>query len=82
MIKNVGVLGAGQMGAGIAQVAAMNGFSVVLNDIEDAFLDGAMQRIQKSLSSFVKKDRITEEEKKATLNRIQTTLDMQDFEAT
>jgi 3-hydroxybutyryl-CoA dehydrogenase len=82
MIEKLGVLGAGQMGAGIAQVAAMNGFSVVLNDIEDTFLDGAMQRIQKSLSSFVKKERIKEEEKEATLNRIQTTLDIQDFETT
>jgi 3-hydroxybutyryl-CoA dehydrogenase len=80
MIEKVGVVGAGQMGAGIAQVAAMNGFSVLLNDIEDTFLDNGMYRIQKSLSSFAKKDRITEEEKQAALGRIQTTRDIEDFE--
>jgi 3-hydroxybutyryl-CoA dehydrogenase len=38
MIKKIGVVGAGQMGAGIAQVAAMNGFAVILNDISEAYL--------------------------------------------
>jgi 3-hydroxybutyryl-CoA dehydrogenase len=80
MIEKVAVVGAGQMGAGIAQVAAMNGFSVVLSDIKDVFLDNGIQRIQKSLSSFAKKDRITEEEKDAALARIQTTLDIQAFD--
>jgi len=80
MIEKVGVVGAGQMGAGIAQVAAMNGFSAVLNDIEETFLENGMQRIQKSLSSLAKKERITEEEKDAALGRIQTTLDIQAFE--
>jgi 3-hydroxybutyryl-CoA dehydrogenase len=80
MIEKVAVVGAGQMGAGIAQVAAMNGFSVILSDIKDVFLDNGIQRIQKSLSSFAKKDRITEEEKDAALARIQTTLDIQAFD--
>jgi len=80
MIEKVGVVGAGQMGAGIAQVAAMSGFSVVLNDIEQDFLDNGMQRIQKSLSSFAKKERITEEEKDAALGRIETALDIQAVE--
>ena len=80
MIEQVGVVGAGQMGAGIAQVAAMNGFSVVLNDIEQDFLDNGMQRIQKSLSSLAKKERITEEEKDSALGRIQTTLNIQAVE--
>jgi 3-hydroxybutyryl-CoA dehydrogenase len=81
MIKKVGVVGAGQMGAGIAQVAAMKGFAVVLSDIKDVFLDNGMKRIQKSLASFAKKDRITEEEKDAALARIQTTLDIQTFDS-
>ena len=81
MIEKVGVVGAGQMGAGIAQVAAMSGFSVVLSDIRDVFLENGMQRIQKSLASFAKKDRITEEEKDAALARIQTTLDIKSFES-
>jgi 3-hydroxybutyryl-CoA dehydrogenase len=67
------------MGAGIAQVAAMNGFSVLLNDVEDAFLERGMKRVEKSLSSLVKKERITEEQKKITLERIRTTLDIQEF---
>lgn len=81
MIKKIGVVGAGQMGAGIAQVAAMNQFSVVLNDISDAFLNKAMQGIQKSLSSFAKKGRITEEEQAGALDRIETSLDLKPFES-
>jgi len=80
MIEKIGVVGAGQMGAGIAQVAAMNGFSVVMNDIKEAFLESGTDRIEKSLASLLKKDRITEDEKKATLDRIETTLDMRSFE--
>ena len=81
MIEKIGVVGAGQMGAGIAQVAAMNGFSVILNDVEDVFLDRAMERIQKSLSTLVRKERISEEQKKATVERIQTTCEINPFEA-
>jgi 3-hydroxybutyryl-CoA dehydrogenase len=81
MIAKIGVVGAGQMGAGIAQVAAMNGFSVILNDVEDVFLDRAMERIQKSLSTLVRKERISEEQKKATVERIQTTCEINPFEA-
>jgi len=80
MIEKIGVVGAGQMGAGIAQVAAMNGFSVILNDIEDSFLDSGMKRIQKSLSSLLKKDRITEDQKNKTLEQIKTTLKIKAFE--
>jgi 3-hydroxybutyryl-CoA dehydrogenase len=80
MIKKIGVVGAGQMGAGIAQAAAMNEFSVILNDVKDAFLHKAMEHIEKSLSSFLKKGRITEEEKEAALGRIQTTLEIKAFE--
>ena len=80
MIKNIGVVGAGQMGAGIAQVAAMNGFSVILNDVSEAYLKGGIERIEKSLSSFLKKGRITEEEKEAALGRIQTKLEIKAFE--
>jgi 3-hydroxybutyryl-CoA dehydrogenase len=80
MIKKIGVVGAGQMGAGIAQVAAMNGFSVILNDVKDAFLHGAMEHIENSLSRFVKKGRIAKKEKEAALKRIQTTLEIKAFE--
>ena len=76
MIKKIGVVGAGQMGAGIAQVAAMNGFSIILNDISEACLKGGIERIEKSLSIFLKKGRITNEEKEATLGRIETTVQL------
>ncbi len=81
MIEKIGVVGAGQMGAGIAQVAAMNGFSVILNDVKDMLLDRAMERIQKSLSTLVRKERISEEQKKATVERIQTTREIKPFDA-
>jgi len=80
MMEKIGVVGAGQMGAGIAQVAAMNGCSVILTDVEDSVLDRAMGRIEKSLASFLKKERISEEEKKGTLERIGTTLDIKAFQ--
>lgn len=76
MIKKIGVVGAGQMGAGIAQVAAMNGFSIILNDVSEAFLKGGIERIEKSLSIFLKKGRITNEEKEATLGRIETAVQL------
>ena len=81
MIEKIGVVGAGQMGAGIAQVAAINGFFVVLHDISEAYLEGAVQRIEKSLASFLKKERITAEEKDAALGRIETGVDLQAFES-
>lgn len=76
MIKKIGVVGAGQMGAGIAQVAAMNGLSIILNDVSEACLKGGIERIEKSLSIFLKKGRITHEEKEATLGRIETTVQL------
>jgi len=81
MIERIGVVGAGQMGAGIAQVAAMNGFSVILSDISETFLDSGVERIEKSLSSFLKKGRVTEEEKQEALGRIETTVELKAFEA-
>ena len=81
MTEKIGVVGAGQMGAGIAQVAAMYGFSVILSDISETYLEGGLQRIDKSLSSFLKKGRVTEEEKRGALRRIETTVELKAFEA-
>ncbi len=81
MINKIGVVGAGQMGAGIAQVSAMNEFSVILNDISETFLNRGMQSIKKSLSSLSKKGRITEEEKNAALGRIETTVELNAFQS-
>ena len=81
MIEKIGVVGAGQMGAGIAQVAAMNGFAVILNDISEAYLKGARERIDKSLSSFLKKERITRDEKDSALSLIETSTELEAFDS-
>jgi 3-hydroxybutyryl-CoA dehydrogenase len=81
MIEKIGVVGAGQMGAGIAQVAAMSGFAVIMNDVSETFLNRGMQGIEKSLSSLLKKGRITEEEKNAALGRIETSVELNTFQS-
>lgn len=78
-IKTIGVIGAGQMGSGIAQVAAQSGYRVILKDIEQRFLDAGMSRITKGLDRLLAKQRITEEEKEAILGRIETTLEFEPF---
>lgn len=71
-IKNVAVVGAGTMGNGIAHVFAQNDFSVSLIDVEQKYLDKAIQTITKNLDRQVKKGIITEEKKKNTLENIST----------
>ncbi len=66
----IGVVGAGTMGSGIAQVFAQSGFSVHLSDIRQEFLDRAMKGIQKSLERFVQKGSITADDRDAALSRI------------
>lgn len=75
-IERIGVVGAGQMGAGIAQVAAVAGYDVVLNDIEDRFLERGMDGIRKSLDRFVSKDKMTAEARDSALGRIRSTTDV------
>ncbi len=78
-IKTIGVIGAGQMGAGIAQVAAVAGYDVILNDIKQDFIDRGMGGINKSLSKLEEKGRIEPGTKDAALGRIMTTLDLGDM---
>ncbi len=78
-IKTIGVLGAGVMGNGIAQVAAQAGYNVVLRDIEDRFVEGGIKNINKFLSKTVEKGKMTEDEKKAVLGRIKGTTKMEDL---
>jgi 3-hydroxybutyryl-CoA dehydrogenase len=78
-IRKIGILGAGTMGNGIAQVCALSGHEVVMRDIEDRFLENGMNAIQKSLSKGVEKGKLTEEQKQETLSRIQTTLNVEDL---
>jgi 3-hydroxybutyryl-CoA dehydrogenase len=79
MADNIGVIGAGTMGNGIAQTAASNDIDVVLCDIEQGFLDRGMGNISKSLDRFVKKETITEDRKNEVLGRIKTTTSLDDL---
>ncbi len=78
-IKNFGVVGAGQMGSGIAQVAAQTGFTVILNDINMDFVKRGIGNIEKNLSRAVEKGKMTEDEKKTVLERIKGTDKLDDF---
>jgi 3-hydroxybutyryl-CoA dehydrogenase len=77
-IKKIMVIGAGQMGGGIAQVAALAGLQVVLNDIDAAFIDKRVAFIDKTLTRNVEKGRITEDEKQAALARLIPSTNLQD----
>jgi len=77
-VKNIGVVGAGTMGMGIAQVAATSGFEVFLNDVKEDFLQRSLERIDKSLSKLKEKGKI-EEGKETILSRIKTTTNLSDF---
>ncbi len=80
-IKTFGVVGAGQMGSGIAQVAAMSGLQVIMSDIEDELVQRGLQSITKILSRSVEKGRMSGEEKKEVLARIKTTVGNKDMVA-
>jgi 3-hydroxybutyryl-CoA dehydrogenase len=75
-IKKIGVVGAGQMGSGIVQVAAQSGFQVILNDIDETFIRNGMESIRKSLQILVKKGKIGEQEVEALFSRINCTVDL------
>lgn len=77
-IQKVMVVGAGQMGSGIAQVIAQSGIEVILNDIKDEFLDRGINGITKNLNRDVEKGRKTEEQKQEILSRITKSLDLKD----
>jgi enoyl-CoA hydratase/3-hydroxyacyl-CoA dehydrogenase len=77
-IKNITVLGSGIMGHGIAQVSAMAGYNVVLRDIEQPFLDKAMEKIKWSLDKLVSKEKISENERNEIFSRIKPIVDLKD----
>ena len=80
-IKKFGVIGAGQMGNGIAQVAAMSGLEVIMNDIKDEFVRRGLDTITKNLARSVEKGKMTAEEKAAVLQRIKASTDLKDMAA-
>ncbi|OGP63363.1 MAG: 3-hydroxybutyryl-CoA dehydrogenase [Deltaproteobacteria bacterium RBG_13_49_15] len=80
-IKIFGVIGAGQMGNGIAQVAAISGFNVIMNDISMEFLSKGMKTIERLLIKGVEKGKISPDEKEAVLGRIRTTTDITEMKS-
>ena len=78
-IKKVGVVGCGLMGGGITEVCARAGYPVVVMEVNQALLDGGLSKIQTSLERAAKREKITVDEKDATLGRIKGTLSFDDF---
>src|SRR6266446_5414693 len=78
-IRTVAVLGAGTMGNGIAHVFARGGYNVILRDVEERFLDKAIDTIAKNLDREVKKGKIPEGDKSRVLGRVHSTTDMSEI---
>ena len=78
-IKTIGVIGSGQMGGGIAQVAAMSGFAVIMNDIAQEFVDRGLATIEGSLARLVKKEKISQADMEAAMGRITPSLSLEDM---
>jgi 3-hydroxybutyryl-CoA dehydrogenase len=78
-IKTFGVIGAGQMGNGIAQVAAMSGLHVIMSDIKAEFVEKGIGSITKNLTRSVDKGKMTEAEKAEVLGRLQTSVELEDM---
>ncbi len=80
-VKVFGVIGAGQMGNGIAQVAAASGLNVIMNDIQQQFVDKGLKAISGILSRNVEKGKMTAADKDALLGRIKTSVKLDDLAA-
>ncbi|NQT47381.1 MAG: 3-hydroxybutyryl-CoA dehydrogenase [Chloroflexi bacterium] len=78
-VKKVGVVGCGQMGAGIAEVCARSGYSTVVLEVKQQFLDKGMGALTSSLEKAVSRGKLSEQERDATLGRLQGTLNVEDF---
>ena len=75
-LENIGIIGAGVMGSGIAQVCATAGYHVILEDVSSEILDKSKTSIERSLGKLVSKGKMAEAEKRSTLSRIQSTKDL------
>ena len=78
-IKKVGVIGAGTMGSGIAQVVASSGMGVTLIDVSEGYLERGIKNIEKSLERLVKKGDLKEEDSRSSLSRIQSSTNFSDL---
>ncbi len=79
-IKTLGVIGAGTMGNGIVHVAAQSGLNVILNDVSEEFIRKGIDTITKNLDRQIKKEKITEADRTATLSRIKTAVSLDAME--
>jgi len=78
-VKVFGVIGAGQMGNGIAYVAATAGLQVIMNDVKQEFVDKGLKTIESNLARAVSKGKMTEDEKSQIIGRIRPSIDLADF---
>ena len=78
-IKKIGVVGAGTMGNGIAQTAALIGCEVIMRDVEERFVQNGLKNIDRFLSKSVEKGKMTEDQKQGALGRIKGTTNMADL---
>ena len=78
-VKKIGVIGAGQMGHGIALVSAQAGFDVILRDIKDDFVKKGISKIERFLDKSIEKGKITADEKKSILAHITGTINLEDL---
>jgi len=79
VVKKIGVIGAGQMGHGIALVSAQAGFEVVLRDIKDEFVEKGISRIDKFLSKSIEKGKLSVDDKEKIMSRIKGTTKLSDL---
>jgi len=79
VVKKIGVIGAGQMGHGIALVAAKAGFDVILRDIKDEFVQNGLSKIERFLDKSIEKGKITADEKKNILSHVKGTTKLEDL---
>ncbi len=78
-VKTIGMVGAGSMGSGIAQVAAQSGYTVIMRDIDQKLVDRALASIDKFLTKSVEKGKMTADKKTEVLGRIKGTINLQDL---
>jgi 3-hydroxybutyryl-CoA dehydrogenase len=78
-IKKIGVIGAGAMGSGIAQVAAQSGCDVVMHDVTDEFVKKGVNSIDRFLTKGIERGKVTEEQKKEVLSRVRGTTRIEDM---
>ena len=78
-VKKIGVIGAGQMGHGIALVSAQAGFDVILRDIKDEYVQKGVSKIEKFLDRSIEKGKMTTDDKKKIMGHIKTTTKLTDM---